>query len=121
MQEDGFDVQVCGFGLSSVYHGDNEYCKLSDMVSHFSLKEFEISAIFPRDLPATFSPLGSAGVGSGCELGCGGLASFLFLKYICRRRLTLSRSSAVRLSSSTPRLDLPVRRQRREYMNVRHG
>ena len=32
MQEDGFDVQVCGFGLSSVYHGDNEYCKLSDMV-----------------------------------------------------------------------------------------
>ena len=31
MQEDGFDVQVCGFGKSSVYHGDNEYCLLSDM------------------------------------------------------------------------------------------
>jgi acetylornithine deacetylase len=31
MQEDGFDVQVCGFGKSAVYHGDNEYCSLSDM------------------------------------------------------------------------------------------
>lgn len=31
MQEAGFDLQVSGYGLSSVYHGNNEYCKLSDM------------------------------------------------------------------------------------------
>lgn len=31
LQNNGFDVQLIGFGLSSVYHGDNEYCKLSDM------------------------------------------------------------------------------------------
>ena len=24
-------VQVCGYGHSSVYHGDNEYCSLSVM------------------------------------------------------------------------------------------
>ncbi|XP_065912244.1 uncharacterized protein [Dysidea avara] len=31
MQEAGFDIQVCGYGESSVYHGDNEYCSLSNM------------------------------------------------------------------------------------------
>lgn len=31
MQEAGYDLQVIGFGCSSVYHGDNEYCRLSDM------------------------------------------------------------------------------------------
>jgi len=31
MQEAGYDLQVCGFGKSAVYHGDNEYCLLSDM------------------------------------------------------------------------------------------
>jgi len=31
MQESGFDLQITGFGLSSVYHAENEYCKLSDM------------------------------------------------------------------------------------------
>ncbi len=27
----GCDLQLCGFGKSAVYHGDNEYCLLSDM------------------------------------------------------------------------------------------
>ncbi|XP_065914109.1 acetylornithine deacetylase-like [Dysidea avara] len=31
MQEAGFDIQMCGYGHSSVYHGDNEYCSLSYM------------------------------------------------------------------------------------------
>lgn len=31
MQKAGFDIQVCGYGHSSVYHGDNEYCTLSNM------------------------------------------------------------------------------------------
>ena len=31
MKEAGYDLQIVGFGQSSVYHGDNEYCLLSDM------------------------------------------------------------------------------------------
>ena len=31
LQRAGFDIQVCGYGHSSVYHGDNEYCSLSAM------------------------------------------------------------------------------------------
>jgi len=31
MQKEGFDIQLCGFGLMSVYHGVNEYCTLTDM------------------------------------------------------------------------------------------
>eukprot|EP00008_Paramoeba_atlantica_P013413 CAMPEP_0201487680 /NCGR_PEP_ID=MMETSP0151_2-20130828/15104_1 /ASSEMBLY_ACC=CAM_ASM_000257 /TAXON_ID=200890 /ORGANISM="Paramoeba atlantica, Strain 621/1 / CCAP 1560/9" /LENGTH=440 /DNA_ID=CAMNT_0047872801 /DNA_START=59 /DNA_END=1381 /DNA_ORIENTATION=+ len=31
LQQEGFDVQICGYGKSEVYHGDNEYCLLSDM------------------------------------------------------------------------------------------
>jgi len=31
MQKSGFDLQLCGFGLMSVYHGVNEYCTLQDM------------------------------------------------------------------------------------------
>jgi acetylornithine deacetylase len=31
MQKAGFDIQLIGFGLMSVYHGVNEYCKLTDM------------------------------------------------------------------------------------------
>ncbi|RLN74239.1 hypothetical protein BBJ28_00000589 [Nothophytophthora sp. Chile5] len=31
MQRAGFDLTLVGFGKSSVYHGDNEYCLLSDM------------------------------------------------------------------------------------------
>merc|ERR1712032_1419182 len=31
MQKQGFDIQLLGFGLMSVYHGVNEYCQMSDM------------------------------------------------------------------------------------------
>lgn len=31
MQTQGFDIQICGFGHMSVYHGVNEYCTLSEM------------------------------------------------------------------------------------------
>jgi acetylornithine deacetylase len=31
LQEAGYDLQVVGFGKSAVYHGNNEYCLLSDM------------------------------------------------------------------------------------------
>ena len=33
MKDEGFDLQIVGYGLSSVYHGDNEHCLLSDMVN----------------------------------------------------------------------------------------
>jgi len=33
MQEAGYDLQLTGYGKSAVYHGDNEYCTLSDMKS----------------------------------------------------------------------------------------
>mmetsp|Transcript_42106 Transcript_42106/g.98181 ORF Transcript_42106/g.98181 Transcript_42106/m.98181 type:complete len:531 (+) Transcript_42106:59-1651(+) len=32
MQKAGFDIQLCGFGRMSVYHGVNEYCTMSEMV-----------------------------------------------------------------------------------------
>ena len=31
LQRAGLDLTLTGFGKSSVYHGDNEYCQLSDM------------------------------------------------------------------------------------------
>lgn len=31
LQRSGFDLILVGFGRTSVYHGDNEYCLLSDM------------------------------------------------------------------------------------------
>jgi len=31
MQDQGFDIQICGFGHMSVYHGVNEYCSVADM------------------------------------------------------------------------------------------
>ena len=37
LQEAGFDVQICGYGHSSVYHGDNEYCSLSAMQKAFKI------------------------------------------------------------------------------------
>lgn len=37
MKDAGFDIQICGFGLSAVYHGDDEYCLLSDMVCAFKV------------------------------------------------------------------------------------
>lgn len=37
MQKQGFDIQLCGFGLMSVYHGVNEYCTMSDMVKAYEV------------------------------------------------------------------------------------
>ncbi|CAM9110058.1 unnamed protein product [Discosporangium mesarthrocarpum] len=31
LQDQGFDVQICGYGLSSRYHAENEYCTISGM------------------------------------------------------------------------------------------
>jgi acetylornithine deacetylase len=35
LQRAGLDLTLTGFGKSSVYHGDNEYCLLSDMKDGF--------------------------------------------------------------------------------------
>ena len=37
LQKEGFDVQMCGYGHSSVYHGDNEYCSLPNMENGFKI------------------------------------------------------------------------------------
>ena len=37
LQKAGFDIQLCGYGHSSVYHGDNEYCSLSGMENGFRI------------------------------------------------------------------------------------
>ena len=37
LQAAGFNVQICGYGQSSVYHGDNEYCSLSAMENAFKI------------------------------------------------------------------------------------
>jgi len=37
MQAAGFDIQITGYGLSTVYHADNEYCLLSDMKDAFQI------------------------------------------------------------------------------------
>lgn len=33
LQRAGYDLTLGGFGKSSVYHGENEYCLLSDMAN----------------------------------------------------------------------------------------
>ena len=33
LQAEGFDIQLTGFGKSEVYHANNEYCSLTDMVN----------------------------------------------------------------------------------------
>lgn len=37
MQKSGFDIQLCGFGKMSVYHGVNEYCTLSEMAKAYEV------------------------------------------------------------------------------------
>lgn len=37
LQESGFDLQICGYGLMSTYHANNEFCKLSDMRQGFEI------------------------------------------------------------------------------------
>ncbi|KAE9613098.1 hypothetical protein Lal_00027698 [Lupinus albus] len=31
LQDDGFDVQICGYGIMATYHAQNEYCLFTDM------------------------------------------------------------------------------------------
>lgn len=37
MQNEGFDIQISGYGLSKTYHADNEYALLSDMQDAFQI------------------------------------------------------------------------------------
>jgi len=37
LQKAGFDLQMCGYGITKVYHGTNEYCSISDMVDGFQI------------------------------------------------------------------------------------
>jgi len=37
LQQEGYDLQVAGYGLSAKYHGVNEYAKLSDMAKGFKI------------------------------------------------------------------------------------
>mmetsp|Transcript_21151 Transcript_21151/g.51760 ORF Transcript_21151/g.51760 Transcript_21151/m.51760 type:complete len:444 (+) Transcript_21151:69-1400(+) len=37
MQREGFDLQICGFGLSKAYHADNEYANLTHMKDAFKI------------------------------------------------------------------------------------
>jgi len=31
LQQEGFDLQIAGYGLSAKYHGINEFCSVDDM------------------------------------------------------------------------------------------
>jgi acetylornithine deacetylase len=37
LQDEGFDLQISGYGLSSVYHGIDEYCLVSGMKNGFDI------------------------------------------------------------------------------------
>ncbi|KAL9167084.1 hypothetical protein ABFS82_05G073000 [Erythranthe guttata] len=37
LQDEGFDVQTCGYGLMATYHAKNEYCLLSDMCQGYGV------------------------------------------------------------------------------------
>uniref|UniRef100_A0A6V7QVT8 Peptidase M20 dimerisation domain-containing protein n=1 Tax=Ananas comosus var. bracteatus TaxID=296719 RepID=A0A6V7QVT8_ANACO len=37
LQDQGFDVQLTGYGINDVYHADNEYCLFSDMEQGFEV------------------------------------------------------------------------------------
>ncbi|KAI3453413.1 hypothetical protein Pfo_010076 [Paulownia fortunei] len=37
LQDEGFDVQISGYGLSDAYHANNEYCLLSDMCQGYGV------------------------------------------------------------------------------------
>lgn len=37
LQQKGFDIQITGFGLSKVYHADNEYATLPDLKNGFKI------------------------------------------------------------------------------------
>jgi len=37
LQDEGFDLQITGYGLSKSYHGVDEYCRLSDMKKGYAV------------------------------------------------------------------------------------
>ena len=45
LQDEGFDMQVIGFGLSATYHAQNEYCLLSDMVKATRILSYFVSGL----------------------------------------------------------------------------
>ena len=45
MQDAGFDIQITGYGLTSVYHGDNEYANLKDLKIGFRILADVISTL----------------------------------------------------------------------------
>eukprot|EP01094_Clydonella_sp_ATCC50884_P000120 TRINITY_DN1009_c0_g1_i3.p1 TRINITY_DN1009_c0_g1~~TRINITY_DN1009_c0_g1_i3.p1 ORF type:complete len:350 (-),score=84.50 TRINITY_DN1009_c0_g1_i3:216-1265(-) len=45
LQEGGLDVQICGYGKSHVYHGDDEYCLLSDMCNAMRIFSHVLTAL----------------------------------------------------------------------------
>ena len=45
LQDEGFDLQIIGFGLSSTYHAENEYCLLSDMVKATRILSYYVSGV----------------------------------------------------------------------------
>lgn len=56
MQDNGFDLQISGYGLSSRYHADNEYCKLSDMSNAARILANVIAQLEGADAPPTAPP-----------------------------------------------------------------
>lgn len=45
LQPAGYDVQACGYGLTAVYHAENEYCLYSDMANGFKIFASVISQL----------------------------------------------------------------------------
>lgn len=35
--QEGFDLQITGYGFSAVYHGINEYCSIEGMKNGFTI------------------------------------------------------------------------------------
>ena len=49
MKDEGFDLQITGFGRSDVYHADNEFCLLSDMVNAFKIMNKIVAKINDKE------------------------------------------------------------------------
>ena len=45
MQAQGFDIQITGYGLTKVYHADNEYASLADMKNGFKILALLLSML----------------------------------------------------------------------------
>jgi len=49
MKDEGFDLQITGFGRSDVYHADNEFCLLSDMTNAFKIMNKIVAKINDKE------------------------------------------------------------------------